>query len=367
MKLACTKKLLDYLGIKAEKMQDEVDPFFGWSANLTIINRRKTLVVAHTASRCGFVLHGLKLKDLRRLPELILDDVRRMLESEYVRPEIIEQYLEELGQEVAFFANTSRKAIANCNKVCERVKFFADLLDPDTLFQKDILLWLNSEVLPNAKYCYAHEVLIGLLQERYGENIVSCRALELEVSLDLHTPCKRRIVVPDNFTFDVLHQVLQKCFAWEDCHLHHFIIETDAGGFLTKIIQPAWDEVENIPDVETLYSEKVTLKEVFSEKKEIFYEYDFGDEWLHTIRLRNVIEDCPMPYPRCILAEGDPPMEDCGGPWGYAHIMEVLKDKNHPEYHEIAMWAGDLSRYKLDMREINYAIRYVHRSGNVVW
>ena len=58
MELACTKKVLDYLGIKAEKVSADIDPLFGWTANLIMINRRKTLVAVHTASRAVFVLHG---------------------------------------------------------------------------------------------------------------------------------------------------------------------------------------------------------------------------------------------------------------------------------------------------------------------
>ena len=193
MELACTKKLLEYIGIKPEKASAVIDPLFEWTANLMVINRRKTLVVAHAASRCAFVLYGLTAKNKNELPELILNGIRRLLEIEYVRPEIIEQYIDDLGQEVSFRANSSRKTVASCNKVCERVEMFSELLQTQELFQQDIQLWLNDDMLGNGKYLMAYEALLGLLQECYGENVRSCRALELEVSLDLHTPCKRRM------------------------------------------------------------------------------------------------------------------------------------------------------------------------------
>ena len=82
MELACTKKLLEYIGTKPEKMPAEVDPLFEWTANLMLVNRRKTLVVVHAASRCSFVLHGLTVKNLPKLPELILNGVGSLLESE---------------------------------------------------------------------------------------------------------------------------------------------------------------------------------------------------------------------------------------------------------------------------------------------
>ena len=153
MELACTKKLLEYIGIKPEKASAEIDPLFEWTANLMVINRRKALVVVHAASRCAFVLYGLTAKNKTELPELVLTGIRRLLESEYMRPEIIDQYLKELGQEVSLRANSSRKTVASCNKACERVEMFSELLQTDELYQQSIQLWLNNDILGNK---YAH-------------------------------------------------------------------------------------------------------------------------------------------------------------------------------------------------------------------
>jgi len=68
MELACTKKLLEYIGVKPEKISAEVDPLFEWTANLMVVNRRKTIVVVHAASRCSFVLYGMTVKHLKKLP-----------------------------------------------------------------------------------------------------------------------------------------------------------------------------------------------------------------------------------------------------------------------------------------------------------
>lgn len=87
MRLGCTKKLLDYLGVKPEKATVPVEPLFEWTANLIVVNRRETLVV-HTASRTTFVIHGLTAKVRGKLPELILKRIRTLLRSEYVCPEM---------------------------------------------------------------------------------------------------------------------------------------------------------------------------------------------------------------------------------------------------------------------------------------
>lgn len=361
MELACTKKLLEYIGVKPEKMSAEVDPLFEWTANLIVINRRKTIVVVHAASRCSVVLHGLTVKHLKKLPEWILNGVRSVLESEYVRPEIIEQYLNDLGREVSFRANSSRKVVASCNKACERLEWCSDLLEPENLLQQSIQLWLNDDILSGGKYIQTHQALIGQLQERYGENIRSCRALELEISLELHTPCKRRVIVPDNLNFYQFHNVLQECFAWKDCHLHQFVVEVDSEGYPAKVIHPEWDGLEELPGVQVQNSTDVTLWEVFALRKKIVYEYDFGDGWIHTVELCRVIENCREPYPHCILAVGDAPMEDCGGPEGFAHVMEVLQDKDHPEHREISEWGRSNWWQPLDVKRINCFIKDAHR------
>lgn len=342
MELACTKKLLDYIGVKAEKASLQVDPLFGWTADLLVIDRRKTLVVVHAASRCAFVLYGLTVKDLRKLPGSIEDGVRRMLESEYVRADIIERYLDDLGREVTFRANSSPKVVANCNRVCQRVKQVSDLLRPGEPFQKGILPWLHNEILPKGGYTYAHEMLIGQLQERYGEDVRSCRAMEFEVSLQLHTPCKRRIVVPANLDLYQFHEVLQVCFGWHDSHLHQFVLEVDAFGRPVDIIQPLWDEMEDWLDVRVRNSMDVTLEEVFADRDGIIYEYDFGDGWIHHVELCRVIEDHREPYPQCIFAIGDAPMEDCGGPDGFAYVMKILNDPDHPEHERLVEWTQQM-------------------------
>ena len=361
MELACTKKLLEYIGVKPEKMSAEVDPLFEWTANLMVVNRRKTLVVVHAASRCAFVLHGLTVKNLPKLPEIILNGVRCLLESEYVRPEMIEQYLTDLGREVTFRANSSRKVVASCNKVCERLLWFSDLLEAEHLLQQSIMLCLNDDVLSGGNYLLAYQVLIGQLQDRYGDNIRSCRALELEVSLELNTPCKRRIIVPGNLNFYQFHNVLQECFAWKDCHLHQFVVGVDPEGYPAKVIHPEWDELEELPGVQVQNSTDVTMWEVFAFRKKIVYEYDFGDGWIHTVELCRVIENCREPYPHCILAVGDAPMEDCGGPEGFAHVMEVLQDKDHPEHREISEWVRSNWWQPLDVKRINCFIKDAHR------
>jgi len=59
----------------------------------------------------------------------------------------------------------------------------------------------------------------------------------------------------------------------------------------------------------------------------MFYEYDFGDGWLHEVLLQKILpaED-GVRYPICIEGKHASPPEDSGGPPGYCDLLEALDD-----------------------------------------
>ena len=58
------------------------------------------------------------------------------------------------------------------------------------------------------------------------------------------------------------------------------------------------------------------------------YVFDFGDNWEHVIQIEKVLEADPkVKYPRCVKGSRAGPPEDCGGPWGYAELIEALTGK----------------------------------------
>ena len=77
MVIGCTKKLLDFLGAKPQKLTAETDSLFTWTANLIILNRHKTLIAVNNATKCCFVLNGLTAKNISKLPELMKDGIAK--------------------------------------------------------------------------------------------------------------------------------------------------------------------------------------------------------------------------------------------------------------------------------------------------
>jgi pRiA4b ORF-3-like protein len=46
-------------------------------------------------------------------------------------------------------------------------------------------------------------------------------------------------------------------------------------------------------------------------------------------------------YARCIDGKRACPPEDCGGPWGYGELLEIIADPKHPEHEERREWMGE--------------------------
>jgi hypothetical protein len=156
----------------------------------------------------------------------------------------------------------------------------------------------------------------------------------------------RRVLVPGVFSFHALHNVIQLAMGWTNCHLYAFRFKKTQIG----IPDPEWDE-DNLIDSET-----TALEGFFEDRKELFqYEYDFGDGWIHDIKIEKILEPAPrQAYPVCLAGELACPPEDCGGIYGYYHILEVLAAKRHPEKKELKEWLSqDFDPQEFDINETN--------------
>jgi hypothetical protein len=146
-------------------------------------------------------------------------------------------------------------------------------------------------------------------------------------------PVWRRVLVPDNITFDVFHQIIQAAFGWGNYHLYRFS-QLAWKSELDYKIPDDYDD-DSVQD-----SRIIKLSEVFINPKQTFtYLYDFGDDWIHSITLEEIL-DKEIITPICTAGKSACPPEDCGGPWGYLNLLETLNDPKHPEHKEIRKWLG---------------------------
>jgi hypothetical protein len=160
----------------------------------------------------------------------------------------------------------------------------------------------------------------------------------------------RRILVPETYTFWGLHVAIQDAIGWTDSHLHEFVIRDPATGAQEEIGIPDEDgELEILPG----WQRKIAS--YFSkEKPSAMYVYDFGDDWVHTVKLEKVLpREKGVSYPLCVGGEKACPPEDCGGVHGYQQLVEILMDPTHEEYEEMNEWAGkDFDPERFDPKRV---------------
>lgn len=161
------------------------------------------------------------------------------------------------------------------------------------------------------------------------------RLFQLKVTLrGTRPPVWRRILVSPEITLDQLHHVLQIAMGWTNSHLHQF--ETPQG----FVADPGFGLDQGGFGMEKMgNSKRTTLASVLSRpRSSIRYEYDMGDGWDHQITLEKVVVADQPSGAVCVAGKRACPPEDCGGPWGYDHLLEAVRDPQHPEHEEMSDW-----------------------------
>ncbi|MFI8577824.1 plasmid pRiA4b ORF-3 family protein [Rossellomorea aquimaris] len=362
MLIQCTKKLVDELKIVPGKPSDEEEPLLSWHANLLKIGRHKFIVLVNDANRYAIVLYGLKAKDKKNIEKLIVNAVREVFQAESIEEQIIDGYLQK-SEALSFGKTKDRKLVARLNKACEWVHYGEDYWDPGEIVQVGMSKWISSLLVGdgNKDYIHPNEEMYKDLQEFSGQPIFNTEALVLKVTLKLdHHSVWRRITVPANITFTELHDIVQAAFAWQNSHLHDFeIYEKNEDGSVRQeypnlrlVCDEAFSSESEIP-VKMETGQK--LKGVLPAK--IIYNYDYGDNWKHTIEVERVIHDYTFNYPICEDGEGSVPPEDVGGQPGFDGFLDIINDPNHPDHEQMKEW-GEMQGYEdFDLRDINMRLK----------
>jgi hypothetical protein len=114
----------------------------------------------------------------------------------------------------------------------------------------------------------------------------------------------RRLLLRSDQTLADLHYSLQISFGWSDFHLHRFRIHGKDFGLYRRGGSSFYQAANQV----RLADFQFRLGERF------LYEYDFGDQWEHQIRLERILPPPPQQiYPVCIGGKRSGPPEDCGG------------------------------------------------------
>ncbi len=154
----------------------------------------------------------------------------------------------------------------------------------------------------------------------------------MKITLDgVKPPIWRRIEARSDTTLGELSDLLEAAMGWMGGHLHAF----DIGGTTYERSDP--DEGLG---PRALDEDAHRLDQVLSAAGEAFrWDYDFGDGWRHRVEVEAIEPADPaITYPRCIGGRRACPPEDCGGPYGFAELLEAIGDEEHPRHEELMDW-----------------------------
>lgn len=134
----------------------------------------------------------------------------------------------------------------------------------------------------------------------------------------------------------MLHLALQTIMGWRESHLHAFA-DADPGAPGPR--GRRWESPDFEPADDSLSEEDFTVDDVLGSVQTLWYEYDFGDGWVHRIEVADRIADDPHLAPVVVLdGERRGPFEDAGGMHGYTEKLEIAADPQHPDHAFITDW-----------------------------
>lgn len=189
------------------------------------------------------------------------------------------------------------------------------------------------------------------------------RILQLRIALRyIEPPIWRRVLVRDDWLLGELHPVFVRVMGWAGYHLHAFRF---GGGFRQDEYSTESMAMEAGPRVRDENS--VRIGDVVHRKGQVFtYEYDFGDSWLHAVKVEKVLPSDPEAIlPVCLAGARACPPEDCGSFPGYTRVLRVLAKAENKEDRSLRDWVGSYNPEAFDLAAVNRSLQSLPKTRGV--
>lgn len=179
------------------------------------------------------------------------------------------------------------------------------------------------------------------------------KAYQMKVMIkNSHPPIWRRFIVPAGLTFSQLSFILNEVMGWGGGHLSQFdfyhlgiLVEEDPEDM-------DWYDQEVLDATETPIAPFMDSEDWFT------YIYDFGDYWEHRVEIEKILPDYEFDYPVVLKYRGNTPYEDCGGIYGYYHLLEVLDNPENAEYEDLKEWVEGLPNDEYSLEQVNNTLAH---------
>ena len=174
--------------------------------------------------------------------------------------------------------------------------------------------------------------------------------LEFEVSLsEIEPRIWRRFQLDADDTFGDLHLAIQDSFDWDRDHMWVF---RTSGRDRRTLAGPGASVLDyDNPDIPDAWSVKLTqhFRRVLMTCR---YTYDFGDNWVHAVKLRQRVTTGERFQRRLVAGSRAAPKEDSGGTYGYWRLVERFETGNDPwglDPDEDPGWIDDWNPEQFDL------------------
>lgn len=204
-------------------------------------------------------------------------------------------------------------------------------------------------------------MLNGLDANQAPEQVFDIELYQLNIQIDLEEHhIWRRVLVPSNFSFRHLHNIIQIVFDWQNYHLHEFTVKRENNDSLTIAMDDELHTLEffDFDNGEILQERFGSLHDIFSQHTDVTYQYDFGDYWMHKITLEKKVQAHSL---QVVFLEGngERPPEDVGGEFGFNEYLRIIGDATDSEYEEMKILAESQKERIFTVGQTNQRLKSV--------
>ena len=342
IKIFCTKKLAEMLPEMPKKCDEPVSTLDKWCVNFISAFHKKVVIAMCADTGFGFILYGVTKAQFAKLPELILQGIRKTFDYYGIRNEITDDYLSGTPE---LFIGADRKETARLNRLSIDVSNYFYYEQPSELMDLSFVRRINHRIVGTANNdtFIPLECMLEGLETRYNMKPVCRPAFTMTAAMDFGAfETRRQLTIPVEYTFAEFHKVLQIAFGWKDYHMYEFLVGENR-------IACAEDELDSEP----VLAANALLSEYLQEGDTFTYCYDFGDGWEVSVHVDSLQADFDRTHPICTECVGAAPPEDVGGIDGFLSFLEIYNNPDHPEHKEMHEWVGYLWEPEPNIKRIN--------------
>lgn len=231
--------------------------------------------------------------------------------------------------------NEVRKSIKNAELGTLYEESGEDMLlycleDDEEKWEDDEEDWEDAEEMADPDFNpddYSRQEYDGWVEQSKAiyKPMLDVKAYTLRIELDYIKPVIwREVEVPSNLTLSSLAAVILLAMGWNEDHLHQFVVRHGLSStyYSTSIHETAHDIAES----GSRDGKKHCIGELLSNVGDkVTFEYDFGDSWMHTVKLIASAEyDRQKKEVKLLAGERACPLDDCGGVSGYRELCEAI-------------------------------------------